>query len=91
VGQLQCTDTLDMVYGIREVQKRSRGHSDHPLWPCARNTAWRYIKNVMLDAGIPDDPHRSPKCLCHSYGVHAISLRYRPICSRNGWAMPALR
>ena len=66
-------DTLDMVYGIREAPKRGRGHSDRPLWPCARNTAWRHVKDVMLDAGIPDGPHRSPKGLPHGYSVHAIS------------------
>ena len=27
----------------------------------------------MADAGIPDDPHRSPKALRHGYGIHAIS------------------
>jgi integrase/recombinase XerD len=26
-------DTLDMVHGIREAQKRGGGQSDHPLWP----------------------------------------------------------
>jgi integrase/recombinase XerD len=66
-------DTLDMVHGIREAQKRGGGQSDRPLWPWARNTAWRHVKAVMADAGIPDGPHRSPKGLRHGYGVHAIS------------------
>jgi integrase/recombinase XerD len=26
-------DTLDMVHGIREAQKRGGGQSDRPLWP----------------------------------------------------------
>jgi integrase/recombinase XerD len=66
-------DTLDMVHGIREAQKRGGGQSDRLLWPWARNTAWRHVKAVMADAGIPDGPHRSPKGLRHGYGVHAIS------------------
>ena len=66
-------DTLDMVHGIREAQKRGGGQSDRPLWPWARNTAWRHVKAVMADAGIPNGPHRSPKGLRHGYGVHAIS------------------
>ena len=65
-------DTLDMVHGIREAQKRG-GQSDRLLWSWARNTAWRHVKAVMLAAGIPDGPHRSPKGLRHGYGVHAIS------------------
>ena len=66
-------DTLDMVHGIREAQRRGGGQSDRPLWPWARNTAWRHVKDVMADAGIPDGPHRSPKGLRHGYGIHAIS------------------
>src|SRR3954469_23703836 len=66
-------DTLDMVHGIREAQKRGGGQSDRPLWPWARNTAWRHIKVVIADAGIPDCPHCAPKGLRHGYGVHAIS------------------
>jgi integrase/recombinase XerD len=65
-------DTLDMVHRIREAQKRG-GQSDRLLWSWARNTAWRHVKAVMADAGIPDGPHRSPKGLRHGYGVHAIS------------------
>jgi integrase len=65
-------DTLDMVHGIREAQKRG-GQSDRLLWSWARNTAWRHVKAVMADAGIPDGPHCSPKGLRHGYGIHAIS------------------
>jgi hypothetical protein len=35
-------DTLDMVYGIREAQKRGGGQFDRPLWSRACNTAWRH-------------------------------------------------
>jgi integrase len=67
-----------MVHGVREVQKRGKGHSDRPLWPSARNTAWRHVKAMMDVAGIPDGPHRSPKGLRHGYGVHAISSGVPP-------------
>ena len=66
-------DTLDMVHGIREAQKRGGGQSDRLLWSWARNTAWRHVKAVMVDAEIPDGPHRSLKGLRPGYGVHAIS------------------
>jgi integrase/recombinase XerD len=65
-------DALDMVHGVREAQKRGKGHADGLLWPWARNTGWRHVKAVMDAAGIPDGPHRSPKGLRHGYGVHAI-------------------
>jgi integrase len=61
-----------MVHGVREAQKRGKGHADCLLWPWARNTGWRHVKAVMDAAGIPDGPHRSPKGLRHGYGVHAI-------------------
>lgn len=65
-------DQLDLVHGVREAQRRGKGHADRPLWPWARNTAWRYVKAVMTAAEIADGPHRSPKGLRHGYGVHAI-------------------
>jgi len=40
-------DTLDMVHGIREAQKRGGGQSDRLLWSWTRNTAWRHVKTVM--------------------------------------------
>lgn len=70
---LGLLDVLDMVHGVREAQRRGKGHSDRPLWPWARNTAWRHVKAVMEEAGIPEGPHRSPKGLRHGFGVHAIS------------------
>ena len=66
-------DALDLVHGVREAQRRGKGHVDRPLWPWARNTAWRHIKAVMEAAGIPEGPHRSPKGLRHGFGVHATS------------------
>lgn len=65
-------DQLDLVHGVREAQKRGKGHADRPLWPWARNTAWRRVKTVMAQADIADGPHGSPKGLRHGYGVHAI-------------------
>ena len=67
-------DSLDMVHGIREQQKRRQGLGDEePLWPWHRSHAWRLVKAVMREAGIPDGPHATPKGLRHGYGVAAIS------------------
>jgi integrase/recombinase XerD len=66
-------DQPDLVYGLREAQRRGKGHADHPLWPWSRMTAWRQVKAVVAVAGIPAGPHRTPKGLRHGYGVHTIS------------------
>jgi integrase len=67
-------DTLDMVHGIREAHRRKKKDIlDAPLWPIARNTAWRRVTAVMQAAGIPEGPHRCPKGLRHGYAIHALS------------------
>lgn len=65
-------DQLDLVHGVREAQKRGKGHADRLLWPWARNTAWRHVTAVMAVADITAGPHRCAKGLRHGYGVHAI-------------------
>ena len=50
-------DQLDLVHGIREAQKRGKGHADRLLWPWARNTAWRHVHErhgVRHRVQIPD-------------------------------------
>jgi integrase len=67
-------DQLDMVHGIREAHRRGKKDVlDAPLWPIARNTAWRRVTGVMIAAGIPEGPHRCPKGLRHGYAIHALS------------------
>jgi len=37
-------DTLDMVHGLKEIQRRARMHElDQPLWSWSRTTAWRRV------------------------------------------------
>ena len=67
-------DTLDMVHGIREIQKRgNRKDLGRPLWPWSRSTAWRRVVSVMDEAGIREGPHRVPKGLRHGYAIHALN------------------
>ena len=67
-------DQLDMVHGIREAHRRKKNDIlDAPLWPIARNTAWRRVTAVMKAASIPEGPHRCPKGLRHGYAIHALS------------------
>lgn len=41
------------------------------LWPIARSTAWRYVKDVMQAADVGATA-ASPKGLRHGFGVHAV-------------------
>jgi len=64
-------DTLNTAHGIREAQQsRKRAHS--PIWPLSRVRVWQIVKGVMIEAGIPDAPHRSPKGLRHGFGINAV-------------------
>jgi len=63
-------DTLTTAHGIREAQK-SRRKAAAPIWDLSRVRVWQIVKRVMIEAGIPDAPHRSPKGLRHGFGINA--------------------
>ncbi len=63
-------DTLNTAHGIREAQK-SRKQASAAIWPLSRVRVWQIVKRIMIEAGIPDAPHRSPKGLRHGFGVNA--------------------
>ncbi|WP_168199338.1 tyrosine-type recombinase/integrase [Pseudorhodobacter turbinis] len=64
-------DTLNTAHGIREAQK-SRRLAHVPIWALSRVRIWQIVKGVMIEAGIADAPHRSPKGLRHGFGVNAV-------------------
>jgi len=64
-------DTLNTAHNIREIQN-IRKKANSKLWNWHRQHAWRVIKSLMIEANIPDGPHRSPKGLRHGFGVNAI-------------------
>jgi integrase/recombinase XerD len=68
----ELLDTMDMVHGIREIQKRGGARLNERLWPWSRMTAWRKMQSLIQAAGIPDGPHASPKGLRHGFGVTAV-------------------
>jgi integrase/recombinase XerD len=71
---LSLLDTLDMVHGLKEIQRRARRHElDLPLWSWSRTTAWRRVVAVMKQADIVPGPHRVPKGLRHGYAIHALN------------------
>jgi len=63
-------DTLNTAHGIREAQA-SRKKSALPIWPLSRVRVWQIVKRIMIEAGLPDAPHRSPKGLRHGFGINA--------------------
>lgn len=63
-------DTLNTAHGIREAQK-SRKQAKAPIWSLGRLRVWQIVKDVMIEAGIPNGPHRSPKGLRHGFGINA--------------------
>jgi integrase/recombinase XerD len=69
----ELLDALDMVHGIREIQKKGRARLNQRLWTWSRMTAWRKLAALIKAAGIPDGPHASPKGLRHGFGVTAVS------------------
>lgn len=66
-------ETLNLVFAIREAQRKGPPASNEPLWPITRMTVYRHIMQVMTAADIPPGPHRAPKGLRHGFGVHAIA------------------
>jgi integrase len=67
----ELLDTLDLVHGLREAQRR--GQAKALLWPWSRMTGFRRVQEVIAAAGIPDGPHACPKGLRHGFGVQAVS------------------
>ena len=63
-------DTLNTAHGIREAQKL-RKQSRVPIWSITRVRVWQNVKGIMIEAGIPDAPHRSPKGLRLGFGINA--------------------
>ena len=63
-------DTLNTAHGIREAQK-SRKPSAALIWSLSRVRVWQIVKRIMIEAGLPDAPQRSPKGLRHGFGVNA--------------------
>ncbi|SDE84227.1 Phage integrase family protein [Pricia antarctica] len=64
-------DTLTVANKIVERQKVKK-KAESRIWTWSRQYAFRLIKELMIDAGIPEGKHRSPKGLRHAFGVNAV-------------------
>jgi hypothetical protein len=60
----ELLDTLDMVHGIQEAQRR--GQVQALLWPWSRMTGFRRVQEVIAAAGIPASSSRSRDLEAHS-------------------------
>lgn len=67
----EVLQALDLVHGVREIQRRPERARRHLLWSWSRMTAWRHVHVVMVAAGI-SGPQASPKGLRHGFGVAAV-------------------
>jgi len=76
-------DTLNTAYDLRQAQRTPR-KAAAPIWPLSRVRVWQIVKGVMIEADIPDAPHRSPKGLRHGFGVNA-TVRGVPLHMLSKW------
>src|SRR5215207_7426708 len=82
-------DTLDMVHGLREAQRRVQ--TKVLLWPWSRMTAFRRVQEVIAAAGIPDGPTPVPRA-CGTASACRLSAGALPSTwCRSGSAMPSSR
>lgn len=61
---------LDAYFGLAEAPRDPRA-ADERLWPWCRQTAWRIIKRVMLEARIIGRA-ASPRGLRHAFGIATL-------------------
>jgi integrase/recombinase XerD len=59
----ELLDVLDMVYGIREIQKKGGARLNAKLWSWSRMTAYRRVQEIIEAAGTGKGPHACPKGL----------------------------
>lgn len=65
-------DTLVVAHEVVKKQK-SELQTKTKLWPWSRQHGYNVIKKLMIDSGIVEGAHRTPKGLRHAYGVNAVS------------------
>jgi site-specific recombinase XerD len=61
---------IDRHFRLTELQ-RDPETANRRLWPWSRVTAWRYVKGVMLEAGVVGRP-ACPRGLRHAFGVGTL-------------------
>lgn len=70
------TEILHLLTKLRE-SRASFVSPDSRVWRFSRTTAWRVVKDCMIEAGVPAWLAK-PKSLRHSFGVQAVQQRIAP-------------
>ncbi len=63
-------ELFDDIHGIRQTQRNPLVFNVR-IWPWCRTTAWKHVKQIMVNADIIG-AHACPKGLRHSFGVSAV-------------------
>ncbi|MCG8208220.1 site-specific integrase [Tenacibaculum finnmarkense genomovar finnmarkense] len=79
----QLIDLLTIGHNLIKKQKNTK-EAKTLLWKWSRQHAYELIRKLMIEAGISEGKHRSPKGLRHAYGVNAI-LKGVPINMLQKW------
>jgi site-specific recombinase XerD len=61
-----------LVRTLTCVHRLGAGDGHRRLWSWSRSRAWQLVKSVMVQAGITEGIHATPKGLRHGFGLHAI-------------------
>lgn len=68
---LEILAKLDDFYCISGQQ--DAGHeAQRAFWPLSRVRIWQIVRRIMIEAGIPDAPQRTPRGLRHGFGFKAV-------------------
>ena len=77
-------ERLDLAFSVRRKQRQQNACSV-PLWSFStRQRGYQIITDIMKQADIAPGPHRTPKGLRHSFGVHAV-VRGVPLSTLQKW------
>jgi integrase/recombinase XerD len=69
----ELMNALDRQFDLRALQS-NRETANERLWPWSRITAWRFVKGVMMEAGIIGRA-ACPRGLRHAFGVGTLQAR----------------
>ncbi len=72
----EVLDELDHAFELTAAQ-RDHDLSGGKIWRFSRTTAWRYVKAIMMAAGVTGAP-AMPKGLRHGFGVNAFQSNVPP-------------
>ena len=73
-----------LLWRLTEIHGLDHADSNSRLWEFSRTTAWKYVKEVMQQAGVPLFC-AMPKALRHAYGVAGITEAQVPLNMMQKW------